>query len=44
MDLSWVDIAQPAVAGLAGMLGVYLVEDVLTVLRRRNLCPARWNR
>jgi xanthosine utilization system XapX-like protein len=44
MGLTWWDAAQPVVAGLAGMLGVHVVEDVLALLRRRGLCPARWNR
>lgn len=44
MQVTWWDAAQTAVAGLAGVLGVHLVEDVLGVLRRRGLCPQRWNR
>jgi hypothetical protein len=44
MGLTWWDAAQPVVAGLAGILGVHAVEDVLGKLRRRGLCPARWNR
>jgi hypothetical protein len=44
LDLIWADIAQPLVAGLAGMLGVYLTEAVLRGLRRRGVCPDRWNR
>jgi hypothetical protein len=44
MDLTWADIAQPLVAGLAGMLGVYVTEETLRALRRRGLCPERWNR
>jgi hypothetical protein len=44
VDLTWWDIAQPAVGGLAGVLGVYLVEDVLRTLRRRGRCPGRWMR
>lgn len=37
MDLTWFDIAQPLIAGLGGILGSYLMEDVLAVLRRRGL-------
>lgn len=44
MNLTWWDAAQPVVAGLAGILGVHLVEDVLAALRRRDLCPDRWGR
>ncbi|GAA3345524.1 hypothetical protein GCM10020358_52960 [Amorphoplanes nipponensis] len=44
MELTWVDLAQPAVAGLAGMLGVYAVESALGALRRSGLCPERWSR
>jgi hypothetical protein len=44
MDLTWVDVAQPVVAGLAGMLGVYVTEEGLRGARRRGLCPARWTR
>ncbi|MGX6605102.1 hypothetical protein ACWKSP_23650 [Micromonosporaceae bacterium Da 78-11] len=44
MDLTWADVAQPLVAGLAGILGVYLVEEALGTLRRRGWCPERWNR
>lgn len=43
MDLTWAVIAQTVVAGLAGMLGVYVIEEVLAVLRRKGLCPERWN-
>lgn len=35
MDLMWWDLAQPVVAGLGGILGVYLAEDLLALLRRR---------
>lgn len=44
MDLSWADVAQPVVGGLAGILGVWLVEETLRTLRRRGLCPRRWDR
>jgi len=44
MDLTWVDVAQPVVAGLAGMLGVYAMEEALGALRRSGLCPQRWTR
>jgi hypothetical protein len=44
VDLTWADVAQPVVAGLAGVLGVYSVEEGLRALRRRGLCPERWNR
>ena len=43
MDLTWAVIAQTLLAGLAGMLGVYVIEEVLRVLRRKGLCPQRWN-
>jgi hypothetical protein len=36
------ELATPLVAGLAGMLGVYAVEDVLGRLRRSDRCPRRW--
>jgi hypothetical protein len=42
MDLTWVDAAQPVVAGLAGILGVHGLEEALGALRRRGLCPERW--
>jgi hypothetical protein len=42
VELAWVDIAQPLVGGLAGILGVYLVEDALSRLRRSGVCPKRW--
>ncbi|OJF09834.1 hypothetical protein [Couchioplanes caeruleus] len=42
MYLTWADIAQTLLAGLAGMLGVFLVEEGLRVLRERGLSPARW--
>lgn len=42
MDLSWTDAAQPMVAGLAAMLGVYLTQDVLRAIRRKARCPGRW--
>ena len=41
--MTWAEIAQPVLAGLAGMLGVYVAESGLTTLRRMGLCPARWN-
>jgi xanthosine utilization system XapX-like protein len=41
--MEWADIAEPLIAGLGGMLGVYLAEDVLRVLRAHRLCPARWS-
>jgi hypothetical protein len=44
MGLMWAEIAQPLIAGLGGMLGVYVVEEGLRVLQRRGLCPERWNR
>ncbi len=43
MDLTWAEVATTMVAGLGGMLGVYVMEDVLRMLRRRGLCPERWN-
>ena len=43
MDLMWADLAQPLVGGLAGMLGVCVVEEVLRVLRGKGLCPERWS-
>jgi hypothetical protein len=42
MDLSWVDVAEPAVAGLAAFLGVQITQDVLVLLRRKGRCPERW--
>jgi hypothetical protein len=44
MAVVWADVAQPLVAGLGGMLGVYVLEEGLRVLRVRRLCPARWSR
>ena len=44
VGLSWADIAQPLVAGLAGVLGVYIPEEVLRTLRRTGRCPERWSR
>jgi hypothetical protein len=44
MDLSWADVAQPVVGGLAGILGVWLIEGSLRALRRQGVCPERWNR
>jgi hypothetical protein len=44
MQLTLWDVAQPVLAGLAGMLGVYSIEGALGSLRRRGLCPARWQR
>ncbi|GAA0804955.1 hypothetical protein [Spirilliplanes yamanashiensis] len=42
--MTWAEIAQPVLAGLAGMLGAYVAESGLGTLRRRGLCPQRWNR
>jgi hypothetical protein len=42
VNLAWADIAQPLVAGLAGVLGVYLPGEVLATLRRNGRCPERW--
>ncbi|MEU8663202.1 hypothetical protein [Actinoplanes philippinensis] len=36
------DLATPLITGLAGMLGVYAVEDILGRLRRSGRCPERW--
>ncbi len=44
MGVAWADIAQPLLGGLGGMLGVYLVEEGLRLLRRGRLCPDRWAR
>lgn len=44
MDLTWAEVATTVVAGLGGMLGVYVMEDVLRMLRRRGACPERWHR
>ena len=44
MGLTWWDAAQPVVGGLAGIAGVHMVHDLLAMLRRRGLCPERWNR
>ncbi|GAA2495937.1 hypothetical protein [Winogradskya humida] len=43
MDLTWADLAEPVVGGLAAILGIYLTEEGLHVLRRRGRLPARWN-
>ena len=40
--MTWAEVGQTVVAGLAGMLGVYGSQEVLEVLRRRGWCPARW--
>ncbi|HEX9999477.1 MAG TPA: hypothetical protein VGB74_03410 [Actinoplanes sp.] len=42
MGLTWAEIAQALVGGLAGVLGVYAVQDVLTRLRETGRCPERW--
>ncbi|GGQ78132.1 hypothetical protein [Couchioplanes azureus] len=42
MLVSWADIAQTLLAGLAGMLGVFVVEEALRVMRKHGLSPARW--
>jgi hypothetical protein len=42
MNFAWVDVAEPIVAGLAGILGICLTEEMLGVLRRSGLCPERW--
>jgi hypothetical protein len=42
--LTWAEIAQALVGGLAGIIGVYAVEDVLHRLRERGKCPERWRR
>jgi hypothetical protein len=44
VDLMWADLAQPLIGGLAGMLGVYVMEEGLRVLRRRGICPESWRR
>lgn len=44
MNLTWLDVAQPAVAGLGGILGVYAVEDLLAMLRRRGVTWTGWRR
>ena len=36
------ELATPVVSGLAGILGVYAVEDILGRLRRSGRCPRRW--
>ncbi|GAA2579033.1 hypothetical protein GCM10010435_64800 [Winogradskya consettensis] len=41
MDLTWADLAEPVVGGLAAILGVYLTEEALQALRGR--VPGRWN-
>jgi hypothetical protein len=41
VDLTWADLAEPVVGGLAAILGVYLTEEMLHALRGRG--PARWN-
>jgi hypothetical protein len=40
--MTWIDVAQPLTGGLAGILGVLLVEDLLSRLRRARRCPPRW--
>ena len=42
MDLSWVDLAQTALGGLAAALGVHLTQDTLGMLRRKGRGPERW--
>lgn len=42
MYLTWAEIAQTLLAGLAGMLGVFVIEEGLRVLRKRGIAPARW--
>jgi hypothetical protein len=42
VDLNWADMTQPLIGGLAGILGVYLIEDMLGRLRRSHRCPERW--
>ncbi|HEX8630123.1 MAG TPA: hypothetical protein VF755_18345 [Catenuloplanes sp.] len=44
MHLTWFDIAQPVVAGLGGILGSYLMEDVLAAVRRGGLSWLGWRR
>jgi len=44
VNLAWADIAQPLLAGLAGVLGVYVPGEVLGTLRRKGMCPERWRR
>ena len=42
MQMLIAELATPVVGGLAGMLGIYAVEDVLGRLRRSGRCPSRW--
>jgi hypothetical protein len=44
MDLAWADVAEPLVAGLAGIAGAGLTEEALRLLRRSGRCPERWSR
>ena len=36
------EFAPTVVSGLAAMLGVYAVEDILGRLRKAGRCPRRW--
>ncbi|WP_255347779.1 hypothetical protein [Actinoplanes sp. N902-109] len=36
------DLATPAIAGLAGVLGIHAAQDILARLRRSGRCPERW--
>jgi hypothetical protein len=42
MQMLLSELATPVIAGLAGMLGVYAMEDILGRLRRSGRCPRRW--
>jgi hypothetical protein len=43
MDVTWSDVLQPLVAGLAGVLGVYGMQDLLKALERRGV-TLPWHR
>ncbi len=42
--MTWADVAQPLLGGLAAILAVQLTEGMLDDLRRRGACPRRWSR
>lgn len=44
MGLTWADLAQAVVGGLAAVLGVQAAQAGLAALRRRGVCPERWVR
>ncbi|MBL7256371.1 hypothetical protein [Paractinoplanes lichenicola] len=42
--MTWADVAEPIVAGLAAVLGIYATQEGLTQLRRRGIGTERWIR